>query len=68
MYVRWGHNQCPLTAQLVYPGRGGESNWNQPAMAVYMHAVLETPLCTFHHLRMNIISTLSAVYEVLECN
>ena len=23
MYVRWGHNQCPSTAQLVYSGRAG---------------------------------------------
>ena len=23
VYVRWGHDQCPLTAQLVYNGRAG---------------------------------------------
>ena len=23
MYVRWGHDQCPSTAQLVYSGRAG---------------------------------------------
>ena len=23
VYVRWGHDQCPSTAQLVYPGRAG---------------------------------------------
>ena len=29
MYVRWGHNQCPSTAQLVYSGRaGGPYNYN----------------------------------------
>ena len=31
MYVRWGHDECPSTAQLVYSGRvgshpGGGSN------------------------------------------
>ena len=25
VYVRWGHNQCPSTAQLVYAGRAGGS-------------------------------------------
>ena len=25
VYVRWGHNQCPSTAQLVYSGRAGGS-------------------------------------------
>ena len=29
VYVRWGHNQCPSTAQLVYSGRAGGSNYNQ---------------------------------------
>ena len=29
MYVRWGHNQCPSTAQLVYSGRAGGSFFNQ---------------------------------------
>ena len=24
VYVRWGHDQCPSTAQLVYSGRAGE--------------------------------------------
>ena len=28
--VRWGHDQCPSTAQLVYSGRAGGSHWNQP--------------------------------------
>ena len=23
VYVRWGHDECPLTAQLVYSGRAG---------------------------------------------
>ena len=23
VYVRWGHDECPSTAQLVYSGRGG---------------------------------------------
>ena len=30
VYVRWGHDQCPSTAQLVYSGRAGGSNWNHP--------------------------------------
>ena len=29
VYVRWGHNQCPSTAQLVYSGRAGGPQWNQ---------------------------------------
>ena len=29
MYVRWGHDQCPLTAQLVYSGRAGGSHFTQ---------------------------------------
>ena len=29
VYVRWGHDQCPSTTQLVYSGRAGGSNWNQ---------------------------------------
>ena len=30
VYVRWGHDQCPSTAQLVYSGRVGGSYWNHP--------------------------------------
>ena len=30
MYVRWGHDQCPSTAQLVYSGRAGGSRYNDP--------------------------------------
>ena len=29
VHVRWGYDQCPSTAQLVYSGRAGGSNWNQ---------------------------------------
>ena len=29
VYVRWGHDQCPSTAQLVYNGRAGGSRWDQ---------------------------------------
>ena len=29
VYVRWGHDECPPTAQLVYSGRAGGSFWNQ---------------------------------------
>ena len=28
MFVRWGHNQCPSTAQLVYSGRAGGPWYN----------------------------------------
>ena len=28
VYVRWGHDQCPSTAQLVYSGRAGGSRFN----------------------------------------
>ena len=28
VYVRWGHDQCPSTAQLVYSGRGGGTHFN----------------------------------------
>ena len=27
-YIRWGHNQCPSTAQLVYSGKVGGSLWS----------------------------------------
>ena len=30
VYVRWGHDQCPSTAQLVYSGRAGGANFNDP--------------------------------------
>ena len=30
MYVRWGHDQCPSTAQLVYSGRAGGSQHSHP--------------------------------------
>ena len=30
VYVRWGHDQCPSTAQLVYYERAGGSHFNQP--------------------------------------
>ena len=30
MYVRWGHDHCPLTAELVYAGRMGGPAYNQP--------------------------------------
>ena len=30
VYVRWGHDECPSTAKLVYPGRAGGSLYNQP--------------------------------------
>jgi len=29
VYVRWGHDQCPSTAQLVYSGRAGGPFYNQ---------------------------------------
>ena len=29
VYVRWGHDECPSTAQLVYSGRTGGPHWNQ---------------------------------------
>ena len=29
VYVRWGHDQCPSTAQLVYSGRAGGLFYNQ---------------------------------------
>ena len=29
VYVRWGHNQCPSTAQLVYSERAGGSGQNE---------------------------------------
>jgi len=29
VYVRWGHNQCPSTAELVYNGRAGGSKHDQ---------------------------------------
>ena len=29
VYVRWGHDQCPSTAQLVYSARVGGSNYGQ---------------------------------------
>ena len=28
VYVRWGHDQCPSTAQLVYTGRAGGSYYS----------------------------------------
>ena len=28
VYVRWGHDQCPSTAQLVYSGRAGGPHWS----------------------------------------
>ena len=30
VYVRWGHDQCPSTAQLVYSGRVGGPHYTQP--------------------------------------
>ena len=30
VYVRWGHDQCPSTAQLVYSGRTGGSHYSHP--------------------------------------
>ena len=29
VYVRWGHDECPSTAKLVYSGRTGGSHFNQ---------------------------------------
>ena len=28
VYVKWGHDECPSTAQLVYSGRAGGPHWN----------------------------------------
>ena len=28
VYIRWGHDECPSTAQLVYSGRGGGPYWS----------------------------------------
>ena len=28
MYIRWGHDQCPSTAQLVYSGRAGGPHYS----------------------------------------
>ena len=30
VYMRWGHDQCPSTAQLVYSGRAGGSYYSHP--------------------------------------
>ena len=30
VYVRWGHDQCPSTAQLVYSGRAGGARYDDP--------------------------------------
>ena len=30
VYVRWGHDECPLTAQLLYSGRAGGPHYGQP--------------------------------------
>ena len=30
VYVRWGHDQCPSTAQLVYSERAGGPSYNHP--------------------------------------
>ena len=35
VYVRWGHDQCPSTAQLVYSGRAGGPFWNQGGSGSY---------------------------------
>ena len=32
VYVRWGHDQCPSTAQLVYSGRAGGSQYTHPGV------------------------------------
>ena len=37
VYVRWGHDQCPSTAQLVYSGRAGGSH--------YQHGGASDPQC-----------------------
>jgi len=37
VYVRWGHDQCPFTAQLVYSGRAGGSH--------YSHGGASDPQC-----------------------
>ena len=37
VYVRWGHDQCPSTAQLVYIGRAGGTH--------YKHAGASNPQC-----------------------
>ena len=37
VYVRWGHDQCPSTAQLVYSGRTGGS--------YYQHGGACNPQC-----------------------
>ena len=37
MCVRWGHDECPLTAQLVYSGRAGGSH--------YQHGGASYPQC-----------------------
>ena len=37
VYVRWGHDQCPSTAQLVYSGRTGGS--------YYQHGGASNPQC-----------------------
>ena len=29
VHVRWSHDECPSTAQLVYSGRAGGSNYDQ---------------------------------------
>ena len=31
VYVRWGHDQCPSTAQLLYSGRAGGSKYDHIA-------------------------------------
>ena len=37
VYIRWGHDECPSTAQLVYSGRAGGSH--------YQHGGASNPQC-----------------------
>ena len=55
VYVRWGHDQCPSTAQLVYSGRAGGADRK--------HGGASNPQCL--PLDPNFLRTISGVYRGL---
>ena len=56
VYVRWGHDQCPSTAQLMYSGRVGGPHYNHSGggsnpQCLPMDPNFLTPISGLQHLR-----------------
>ena len=79
VYVRWGHDQCPSTAQLVYSGRGGGSHFDHMhtgggsnPQCLPLDPNFLTPIIIVEHsteltcMELNIVHTLTVIITFMD--